>query len=195
MLHSSLSRVQAVSWKQQHRSKKLGPATQTQSVLHNYNRNAWLLLRLLGTWRSNRPGPAADLWSSVFCLWLRRGLPASHGPLPGQTKPSSHKVDASKKPGGFWAIIHVVPVGRLSYGSFGPSRTSDILLQTRNDIFRACFVLSAWKITFLLMSQQWERELRPAQMQSSEECEAELVLGRLSLMRVKKSSWKKTRRG
>lgn len=53
------------SWKQQCGSKKLGAATQTQSVLPNYNRNLWLLSKLLGTRRSNGLSSRPDLWSSL----------------------------------------------------------------------------------------------------------------------------------
>lgn len=70
MLHSWLSlvrtfRAATIIWEQQCRSKKLEPATQTQSLLLNYNRNRWLLSKLLGTWRSNRLSSRPDLWSSV----------------------------------------------------------------------------------------------------------------------------------
>ena len=60
----SCFRVATVISKQQCWTKKLGPATQTQSVLLNYHRNRWLLSEFLGTWRSNRLSSRPDLWSS-----------------------------------------------------------------------------------------------------------------------------------
>lgn len=78
-----------IIWKQQRWGEKLGPATQTQSLLLDYNRNPSFIeaagnLTFKQMHIQSRP---VILW--VFCLWLKPSLPASHGPLLSQTKPSS----------------------------------------------------------------------------------------------------------
>lgn len=95
--HSSLSLVQAfrvttVIWKQQCRSKNLGYATQTQSALPNYNRNACLLSKLLGTRCSNSHSSCPDLWSSLCFVFSSSKVFLVHtDPRLVRQKPSSQK--------------------------------------------------------------------------------------------------------
>lgn len=168
MLHSWLSLVQTfrattIIWKQQWRSEKLGPATQTQYVLLNYNRNPWLLSKLLGTWRSNRPSSRPDLWSSVCFVFSWSQVFLLH------TDPCSARQITITEGGRLEAAqmflrcyeYSAKQASLQSYYPSGPSGNSDFPMQyhnARDDIFSECFILSVWKITFLLWTQYFPQQ-------------------------------------
>lgn len=73
-----------------HRVKRRGAATQTQRQLLDYDRNPRLFIGASGNLAFKRAQLSSrPVILAVFCLRLRQSLPASHGPLPGQTKASS----------------------------------------------------------------------------------------------------------
>lgn len=80
-----------------------------KSVLLNYNRNPWLLLKLLGTRRSNRLSSRPDLWSSAcFVLSWSQVFLLHTDPCLARQNPSSRKVDGSRPLRCFYTVMNAV---------------------------------------------------------------------------------------